>query len=431
VSLRIPLCFASFGRSKENRVLFRNTASLYILQGANYILPLITVPYLVRVLGTESFGLLAFYGSLIAYFQLIVDYGFNLSATREVSLHRRDRQKISNLFFSVLIIKIALALFCAAVLLAFIYAVPRFHTQASLCLWLYCGVAGSILFPTWLYQGMEEMGYIAIFSLLSKVVVAVFYFIVIKRPNDYMWFAYLNSAGAWVIGAVGFLVALRKFTIAPATPSYSSCIACLRGGLQIFLSQLSVSLFTNSNTFILGLFAGNKVVGMYAVAEKIVRALISLTAPVGSAIYPRSGVLFSISRETAVRFLRKVLLMGCGIFGALGVCFFVFADFLVLLVSGTRSIDIALLVRIMSFIPLSVFIDNIYGTQILLNINLQRQFMRIMFTGGAVSVFLLMILVPRIQATGSAISFLTSELTILFLMIYSVRRNGIRLLRKQ
>ena len=125
----------SLSQSRENRSLFGNTASLYILQTVNYIIPLISVPYLVRTLGTDNFGLLAFAGSLMGYFQIVVDYGFNLSATREISLRKNDREWLSNFCSSVLVVKMALVLVCAGILAALMYCVPRFHSELPLYLW--------------------------------------------------------------------------------------------------------------------------------------------------------------------------------------------------------------------------------------------------------------------------------------------------------
>jgi polysaccharide transporter, PST family len=425
--MKISSKLLAINGSRDNRKLFKNAVSLYMLQGISYIFPLITIPYLVRILGTDTFGLLSFAGSLLAYFQMIVDYGFNLSATRGISIHRNDQEWISNHFFSVLAAKMILVIGCAAFLTSLVYFVPRFHPDMRLYFWLYLGVAGSIFFPTWFFQGMEQMGYITIFNLISKIVITSLYFVVIKKPADYLWFAYLNSVGTCVIGAVGLVVAVRSFKIKFTIPSSASCRKCLKEGFQIFVSQISVTLFTNTNTFILGLFSNNQIVGKYAIAEKIVRALISMTGPVGSAIYPRTSIMFSTSQSQAIRFLKRIFMAGSAVFGILCFCLFIFSNSIVLAVTGEKSDEIAFLIRIMSFLPLTIFWDNMYGTQIMLNTNMQRQFMRIITAGGLLSVCLLISLVPVFDATGSALSFVVSQLTILICMIVAVRKARIRL----
>lgn len=414
--------------SKKNQKLFGNTVSLYSLQVINYIIPLITIPYLIRALGTNIFGLLAFAGSLIAYFQMIVDYGFNLSATRDISIHRGDSIWISNFFCSVLAIKLFLAFVCNMLLLGFVILVPRFQPEISLYLWLYVTVVGSIFIPTWLFQGMERMAYLAIFNLITKIIATCLYFVFIKKPTDYMWFAYLNAGASVIVGVISLIFAIRIFQIKIILPNIASCKRCIKDGFQIFISQASVSLFTNTNTFILGIFTNNQIVGTYAVAEKIVRVVIMMTGPIGAAIFPRVSIMFSESRPKAIHFLKKVLISGSVIFGLISCCLFIFSDFIVSLITGTRSHEISLLIKIMAFLPLSISIDNIFGTQIMLNINLQKQFMQIILGGGILSICILFTLVPIFNAYGSAISFVISQFVILICMIFSVRKAGIRIM---
>ena len=420
--------FAIGKKIRNNKKLFGNTFYLYLFQMVSYVLPLITIPYLVRVLGTNTFGIIAFFSSLILYFQVIVDYGFNLSATRDVAVYKKDLSKVSGLFFSVLAIKTALMLLCALVMLIIIITVPKVHAEKELCFWLYCGVAGTVLFPIWLFQGMEDMKFITVFNLINRGIVSILYFVFIKNPQDYLWYAYLNAAGAILIGIISIVVAYKKYSIKIFFPKRSEYISILKSGFQIFVSQLSVCLFTNTNTFLLGIFSNNQAVGMYAIAEKIIRAGISLTGPVGSAIYPMTSRLFAQSKEGALRFLKKIIIAGAGVFFFLSLIIFISADILVMVVSGSKSPEIAMLVRIMSILPMNVFFDNIFGTQIMLNMQLQKQFMFIIFIGGFLSVAILMILVPLFDATGSAISFVLSEFFILITMIITVRKKGIRIL---
>jgi polysaccharide transporter, PST family len=406
-----------------NQAIFKNTLYLYIFQLVNYALPLVTIPYLIRVLGTNVFGIVAFYSSLILYFQVIVDYGFNLSATRQVALYKNNIIKISELFYAIIAIKSVLTFASTLILIVLIFCIPRFQAEKELCLWLFVGVTGSILFPYWIFQGMEDMKIITMFNVINRCSVSLLYFVFITSPQKYLWFAYLNSIGTILMGIIGAGVAIKKYHIRFLIPSRTECMTTIKDGFQIFVSQISVCLFTNTNTFLLGIFSNTHIVGTYAVAEKIIRAVISLTGPIGSSIYPRTSRIFSQSSVLAIEFLKKVTIFGVGIFSAFSLVLFIFADFFVIIVSGKASSEISALIRIMSILPVSVFLDNIFGTQIMLNLNMKKQFMWIIVFGGLLSVGLLLLLVPYFKATGSAISFVVSEFFILFFMIFIVCRS--------
>jgi PST family polysaccharide transporter len=397
-------------------------------QAVNYLLPLITVPYLVYTLGTERYGLLAFAAAFVFYFQVIIDYGFNYSAVQSVSIHRADPRRLSSIFFSVTVIKLVFASVCFGALLFFVALVPLFHKDATLYLWTFAATAGTIFFPTWFFQGVEEMKYITIFNFVLRGGATALLFVFIRNPDDYMWVPRLNALGSILIGILSTVLLFVRFRIVPVLPERATVVDLLRNGFRVFLSLAVSTLFNNTNTFILGIFSNNFIVGTYAVAEKIVRACIALSVPVSNAIYPRTVLLFKESRERALSFLRKVLFGGSALFGGVSILLFFFAEPIVSLVTGTHNSTAVLLVRILSILPLSVFIDNIYGVQVLLNIgSMQKQFLRAVVVSGLCSVVMQFALVPRFHAAGTAVSFLLAELCILTMYVIPVRRSGFKL----
>ena len=410
------------------RKIFSNIVYLAMQQAVNYLLPLITVPYLLYTLGTEKYGLLAFAAAFVFYFQVIIDYGFNFSAGQAVSIHRRDPEKLSAVFFSVTAIKMAFACVCFCVLLLLVACVPLFHKHAALYLWTFATTAGTIFFPAWFFQGAEEMKFITLFNFIIKGGALALMFVFIKAPADYMWVPWLNAGGSVLVGILSMVVLSVKFRLVPVMPDRATIAEQLKSGFKIFLSLVASTLFNNTNTFILGIFSSNFIVGTYAVADKIVRACIALSVPVSNAIYPRTVLLFKESRERARLFLRKVLFGGSALFGCVSILLFCFAAPIVSLITGTHNDMAAALVRILAILPLSVFIDNTFGVQVLLNIGgMQKEFLRATIAAGVLSIVMQLALVPRFFAYGTAVSFLSAELCILVMYIIPVRRAGFKL----
>ena len=139
--------FNEFIKIEEKKRFLKNFFSLAILQGLNYILPLLTLPYLIRVLGAEKFGLLAFATAIIGYFIVLTDYGFNFTATREVSLNIENNEKLNEIFSSVMIIKFMLFIISLFLLTILVIAFEKFNADPLLYYLTFGTVFGQILFP--------------------------------------------------------------------------------------------------------------------------------------------------------------------------------------------------------------------------------------------------------------------------------------------
>jgi PST family polysaccharide transporter len=273
-------------KSKEHRVLAENFFSLSALQIVSYILPLITLPYLVRVLGVEKYGLVNFAIAFALYFQIITDYGFSLSATREISLHRDDKHKISEIFSSVMIIKSVLMVISFIILSVVVFSFNKFATNWMVYFLAFGLVVGNVLFPVWFFQGMEKMKYITIFNILANVIFTLLIFIFIKNPADYLYVPFINSLGLIISGIISIWLIFNSFKVQFFIPSKNVLINTFKDSTQFFLSRASVSIYTSSNTFFLGLFTNNVAVGYYSAAEKLYTAAQYLYTPVSQVIYP-------------------------------------------------------------------------------------------------------------------------------------------------
>ncbi len=415
--------------TETQRKLAGNILWLYVLQGLNYAIPIIVLPYLIRVLGVERYGSIAFAQAFAQYFTIATDYGFNFSATKQVARIRGERDQVSRLFWAVMFIKAMLMCAGIVVLVAIVQLVPRFHQDELLYVLAYVAVVGSVLFPAWLFQGMEQMRYISIITGSARVMAMLLLFVFVRRPSDYLAAVSIQSAGTLLAGCIGFAWAVKSFAIRRRLPSRSELSRCLQDGWHLFLSTAAVTMYTNTNVFLVGILAGNTQAGLFSAAEKLIRAIQGLLLPVTQAIYPHINSLVTHSREAAVAFIRKTLWW----FGALTfipcVLLFVVAHPLVLLAFGRQALAAVPIVRWMCMLPFVIALSNVLGIQTMITFGMEKQFSRILIGAGLINLALAVPLIMLYAAPGAGMAVLIAEVFVTASMWIVLQRKGIDVVR--
>lgn len=270
--------------TKNGRTVVGNYMALLFIQGANIILPLLTLPYLIRTIGTECFGLVMIAQAIGVFLTIIVDFGFNISATREVSLLRNDRERLSQLYWNVFYIKFALVLITFLIVVTLAFSIPRFKTEYLVYILSFGMVLGQAIFPTWFFQGIEKMRIITIINVLAKIIFTVSIFIFILSPNDYQLVPLFNGGGFILAGFIGFIYSLKYIDF--RKPDIKAIKELIKDTSSLFVSNFATSLYTSGNTFILGMLGGDVMAGIYSSMEKLVLALKNVFIPLYQAIFP-------------------------------------------------------------------------------------------------------------------------------------------------
>ena len=340
--------------TEDKKRLLSNFFSLSVLQGANYILPLITLPYLVRVLGVEYFGLLSFATATVMYFQILTDYGFNLTATREISIHRVNKAKVIEIFSSVMTIKVILMFVSFLLLTILVFSFEKFSKDALVYFLTFGAVVGQVFFPVWFFQGMERMKYITYLNIFSKVIFTIAIFVFVQEQSDYYLVPLLTSIGFLIAGIWSLYLVKKEFDIGFSFQKSETIKHYLVDGWHVFVSRFYVSLYTTTNVILLGLFTSNTAVGYYSIAEKIVVAIGGLFEPANQTIYPFLARKYKENFNQFVQLLKKISF----IFLAISFSFVVISEFLkeeiVYLITGNYSVEITslltmFLIRILTF----------------------------------------------------------------------------------
>ncbi len=215
--------------------IFRNFFSLNLVQLTNIALPLIVLPYVVRVIGVEKFGLISFVQSFIMYFAIITDYGFSLAGTREIALNKNDSYKLSEVFYSIFILKLFMGIVCLSIILILINSFDFFGNNRILYLISTGILFGSIFFPQWFFQGIEKMEIIPLINISLKVVQLILIFLLVKTETDYAIYLLIIAATQLVIGLTGFTVSLGTLKYKPFFPDLNQYAIFLKKHLPFFL----------------------------------------------------------------------------------------------------------------------------------------------------------------------------------------------------
>lgn len=392
------------------------------MQVASYIIPLVTIPYLARVLGAAGWGLVAFAQAFGSYLALVGEYGFALSATREVARHRGDRARLTDIVAGVLGAKVLLA--CASIgagLLA-VWLVPAFHRH-PLLLWsaVFWAVAQA-LSMMWFFLGLEEVRTVAWLDVAAKAASTVAVFVFVRRPGDEWLVLTLQGIGFLLSFAICTWIAYQKVPF--RFPRWRSTSESIRMGWTMFLYRSSVSLYTVGNAFILGLFVAPSFVGYYAGAEKIGKALVSLLNPITQTLYPRLSHLVHKDIGRAARLL-KVILAFMVIGGAIaGACVFYGAPSLVHVILGSAFGPSTPVLKIFAWLPLVIGVGAVFGVYWMLPLGMDRVFNTVILSAGALNLLLATLLAPKAGPEGMAWAVMISEICVTVSMgVYLMSRR--------
>lgn len=403
--------------------LVHNVISLYSIQVARYVLPLITVPYILHTLGPDRYGALAFAQGFVGLIAMFIDYGFSLSATRRISVERGNLVSISLITSSVWLIKALFAGVGLLVIAGLVKLIPHLNEEARVIYLLYVGTIASIFFPAWLFQGIERMPIITAISLSGSILSTVMVFVLVHTPEDYMLVALLQtSANAWS-GLLGLLYTVIFLKIRPSWPGWRYLRETFREGHTVFLIIVFKSLYDQGNAFILGLLSGPTMVAYYSASEKIVRATIGLFGPISQSLYPLMSRVVTERPGVFGIWIRRALLILGGLGFLLSGGILIGAPRIVTSVMGPDFIPAISVLRVLSVLPLLYAINNVLGTQVMLPLGKDRAAARIVLSAGAINVIMSLLLAPRYGAVGMATAVITSELSATLMEVLYFRRK--------
>ncbi|WMI68929.1 oligosaccharide flippase family protein [Mangrovimonas sp. YM274] len=400
-----------FLEQKEKKIITQNFVSLFLLQGANYILPLLILPFLVRILGAEKFGLIMFAQSLVSFLNVFVDFGFNISGTREISIARNQKQKVGEIFIAIMLIKFCLVVISFGVLLLLIGSFTRFSIDSNIYILSFGVVIGQACFPVWFFQGIEKMKVVTYVNVFAKIIFTVLVFFFIDNEQDYFKVPIYNSLGFIVSGFFGLIFSFKFFTF--KLPTFGLIKQLFFDSFSLFISNLAISLYTASNVFILGLFSGNALAGVYSSIEKLILAIKNIYVPLYQALYPW------VSRQNN----EKVKMIICKIKPFVFLLGMVIAIFILCFAENILALvykdpiitSYSIVFRVLCFISLFSGLNMLYNVLYFPAVKRYKVRMNILIFGGLFSVIMNLIFVQFFSIYGVAIIVTITELLLVLI----------------
>lgn len=352
-------------RSKEGKIVFANFGYLTLLQMAGYVFPLITMPYLARVIGADGFGKIAFASSVVVWFQTIADWGFNLTATRDVAQNRDNKDVVSHIFSNVLWARCLLTILSGILLLILIAAVPYFRENAPVILVTFLLVPGHILFPDWLFQAIEKMKYTTLFNLLLKLIFTIAVFIFIHDKDDYIIQPLLTTIGYISCGLGAMYIILFKWGYKLYRPQWSEVFNIVKRSTDVFLNNLMPNLYNSFSVLLLGFFGGSTANGLYDGGNRFPTIFYQFQSVLSRAFFP------FLSRRLDKHSLYATLNIVTAVIGA--AVLIVVAPWIIDIMLGPEFENSVLVMQILSFSIIFLAMNYTYGTCFLIINHKEKQ----------------------------------------------------------
>lgn len=290
---------------------FKNAGWLAGLKGAEFLLPLITLPYLVRTVGLENFGAITYAITIGLYFSTIIQYGFTLTATKQISEARGCIKSTQIIVNATLYSSLILAIGGFGVFYLSANILIEDYDLFRLYLYAFAFTAFQAIFPSWYFQGVEKMQHITYVTISTRALYLIGLFLIVKDESDYIYVPAINATAAAAALAYSIVLVKKHSNITIGRPKLAEVKTQLRTGFSAFVVQLAPNLYNNTTNFLLGYYSGNVALGVYTAATRLIDAASSAGYIIQTAFYP-----YLCKNKDGFR-LFKNLMMTLGLLGSI------------------------------------------------------------------------------------------------------------------
>lgn len=407
--------------SKESK-LVKNASWLMVLQGVNIIVPFLTVPYVTRVFGASTYGVFAVALNWVTYFQMIVEYGFDLSATRRVVGVADDPKRLGRLVSAVVAARLMLVALCLAATGVLAVTCTATGEQLGCMVVLFSMLVGIALQLNWLFLGLQDMKFITVATAVARVASAVLIVLMVNRPDQLLLYAFLYSFTFLLSGVLTHLFAWRKYRVRLACIRFKDVYDAFKDGFPLFLSNAASKIISNVGVTVLGFSQATAVVGSYSVVLKIPQIINMMFSPVSQALYPRVNEECLRSKSEAKRYVLKLAIPIVGGFAVCLAAIVLLRKPLVGLIFGEDYLSCA-----NALIPLALWVllgvvNNFLGVQLLIPFGYQAVYSKLILADSVLSLVLNVVLGSAFGAMGVASAVAIAEAVLTAFLFFSLTK---------
>jgi O-antigen/teichoic acid export membrane protein len=398
-------------------------ASVFTWQAANYLLPLLTFPYLARVLGVQGFGYLGVALAVQAFASIVVDWGFAYTAARAVAQQRQAPDAVNRIIWATVAAKLGLALptiatVVAGTMLLVTDPVLRLTIFASLS-----GLLGAVLSLEWALRGSESFRQFTATSVAGRLLVVPLFYLLVHEQGDVWIAAGLTSLSGLFVAALTIRAALRQGLLRGPELSFAAIVSQLAGGSYMFISAVLTNIYSSGLSLILVLTSGTHQAGLYSGADRTKWPFISLLNPVIMVAYPKmsalAGEAADEARRTALSLLRLHAVVGSGI----AIALFVSAPLVVAILLGDQFDAAVPVLRILSAMIVFNALNSAMGTLIMLPFGLNRQLTLSILAGAITAALTAPFLCLSYGALGAAVALNLAEAAVTISLFLRLRAS--------
>lgn len=410
--------YRKFRKSTDAAVIVRNTWYLTLLQIAGYVFPLITLPYLARVIGAYGFGKIAFATTIIVWMQTIADWGFMYTATRDVAQNRNDLKKVSDIFSNVFWSRCILIIISFVLLLLLLIVVPIFRENAIIILVSFLSLPGHLCFPDWFFQAMEKMKFITIFTLLIKLLSTICIFLFIRKESDYLLQPLFISLGSIICGLMSFFVIFKEWQIRLAKPKLKSICSTISGSSDVFINNLMPSFYNNLSVILLGAYGGAVANGIYEGGNRIITVINQFFSIITRVFFPflsrrpEKHTMFAVF-NIVIAFLVSFLI-------------YILAPFIIKTVLTNGFIESVNVLRILAVSYFFLVLDTTYGTNYLIVVHEEKLLRNVTICVSLIGLMISWPLIYYYSYIGAALTVCVSRFfmgTLIFFFSLKIKKS--------